>query len=224
MQTPQIQPGFRVGRLVVIAEAGVKVSSSGTRRRAYRCRCDCGTEVIETGTLLKSGAVKSCGCLRRDRMGKLNYKHGDFGTRLYMSWIDMRRRCNKPGHPSAEHYSKRGITVCKEWDRSWSAFKRWALANGYADTLTLGRIDNDKGYSPSNCRWETVVQQNCNRQDTVWVDTPKGRMNFSSAVRLFGKVCYATAMSRVRKQKWDPWAAITTPKITNTKKGKTNGV
>lgn len=215
MQTSQVQIGDRFGRLVVTEDAGFKTSPSGVRRRAYRCKCDCGNEVVETGTLLKSGCVKSCGCHRRDRMKKLNYKHGDFGTRLYMAWVDMRRRCSKSECDPYGAYKSRGIRVCREWQHSWLKFKKWALSHGYRDDLTLDRIDNDKGYCPSNCRWATIEQQANNKQGTVWVETPDGRMSLMMAVRKYGKVCYGTAHARIYRQKVNPWLAVITPTTNN---------
>lgn len=222
MQTSQVQIGDRFGRLVVTEDAGFKASPSGVRRRAYRCKCDCGNEVVETGTLLKSGCVKSCGCHRRDRMKKLNYKHGDFGTRLYMAWVDMRRRCSKSECDPYGAYKSRGIRVCREWNHSWLKFKKWALSHGYRDDLTLDRIDNDKGYCPSNCRWATIEQQANNKQGTVWVETPDGRMSLMMAVRKYGKVCYGTAHARIYRQKVNPWLAVITPPTTSNEQRQRN--
>ena len=51
-----------------------------------------------------------------------------------------------------ENYGGRGITVCDEWKEDFMAFYEWSMQNGYADNLTLDIKDNDKGYSPDNCR------------------------------------------------------------------------
>lgn len=212
----EVQIGDVFGRLVVVAPAGFKENPNGTRRRAYRCMCSCGREIIATGTLLKSGSVKSCGCWRQDRMRNLNRKHGGHGTRLYMCWIDMRRRCSSHRVCCVQNYVKRGITVCKAWER-WESFRDWALNHGYADDLTLDRIDNNRGYCPSNCRWATPLQQSNNQRRTIWVNTPEGRMSLADAVRKFSSVCYNTVSARVRHG-WETWTAVSTKRIPNDKR------
>lgn len=89
--------------------------------------------------------------------------------RLYQIWADMRRRCNAKSTRCYQRYGGRGIKVCPEWD-SYGKFEEWAFANGYSDDLTIDRIDNDKGYSPDNCRWASRKTQARNRSDNVVVD------------------------------------------------------
>ena len=89
------------------------------------------------------------------------YKHGGKGTRLYRIWCKMRQRCNDQNDPAFSRYGGRGIRVCMEWN-DFTAFRAWALANGYADHLTIDRIENGDGYWPGNCRWATYAEQNRN--------------------------------------------------------------
>ena len=88
-------------------------------------------------------------------------KHGGKGTRLYNIWSKMRQRCNDENDPAFDRYGGRGIKVCAEWD-DFATFRAWALANGYADHLTIDRIKNTDGYRPENCRWSTYAEQNRN--------------------------------------------------------------
>ena len=76
----------------------------------------------------------------------------------------MRARCNNPNHSRYKDYGGRGIRICAEWNR-FDAFREWALINGYREDLTLDRMDNDKGYEPSNCRWATYKEQRHNRRN-----------------------------------------------------------
>lgn len=84
--------------------------------------------------------------------------------RLRRIWQDMKARCYNPDHDSFKNYGGRGITVCREWKDDFTAFCLWAIKHGYKDGLSIDRIDNDKGYKASNCRWATAKQQANNKR------------------------------------------------------------
>jgi AP2 domain. len=90
--------------------------------------------------------------------------HGMKGTRLHNIWKNMLSRCGNPNNPSYFDYGARGIAVCYEWRKGFVAFHDWALANGYGESLTIDRVDNDLGYSPNNCRWVTMLEQGHNKR------------------------------------------------------------
>lgn len=84
--------------------------------------------------------------------------------RLRRIWSDMKARCYNPASDSFKNYGGRGITVCREWKNDFTAFAVWAMQYGYKQDLSIDRIDNDKGYEPSNCRWATMKQQAANKR------------------------------------------------------------
>ena len=93
-----------------------------------------------------------------------HYIHGETKTSLHKIWESMIERCEYKKHPWYSNYGGSGISVCPEW-HDYIAFRNWALSNGYKDGLTIDRIDNERGYDPSNCRWSTMKEQQNNKRN-----------------------------------------------------------
>lgn len=148
--------GKRFSRLVVIGLFGTDKG----RNRIWVCRCDCGKEQNILGMCLKNGAIKSCGCLRRDRMGGLNKTHGQRRTSTYRIWAGMRTRCQNPKCPEYKYYGAKGIAVCEKWQKFAGFFEDMGAR---PSNLTIERIDSNGNYEKSNCKWATMTDNLRNR-------------------------------------------------------------
>lgn len=156
--------GQKFGKLIVKKLVGT--NSRGTS--LWECQCECGNTIIAYSNNLKNGHTKSCGCLKKTVNGLHNHP-------LCSIYHGMLTRCFTPTNEyKKQNYKDRGISVCDEWlgENGFINFYNWAIANGWNDEklpsgrhkLTVDRINNDEGYSPSNCRWVTYHVQNLNKR------------------------------------------------------------
>lgn len=153
---------MRFGRLIALYEHDERRNGS----ICWVCQCDCGNETIVVSTKLRIGHTKSCGCYNRDRISETKSTHGMSRTPIYVLWHGIKARCEKESHKMYKYYGGRGIKICNEW-QVFENFLKWAENNGYEKGLTIDRIDNDKGYSPDNCRWVTQRENNRNTRANV---------------------------------------------------------
>lgn len=201
--------GERFGKLVVIGSVSEPFQST-TR---WKCICDCGNYAYPAAHNLINGRSTSCGCLRRIRaseFAKSRTKHGGSGTRLYRIWRSMINRCYYKKDRCYSTYGGSGITICGEWRDNFGAFRDWAIANGYNDSISIDRIDVQKGYTPENCRWADRFEQANNRADTVYLTyngSTKPITVWAQELGMPRSVLY----QRIRYYGWEAERALTTP-------------
>ena len=160
--------GKKIGRLTVI-----KRVENLKGCVMWLCKCECGNEKILKGTELRTGKINSCGCLHKEILIKINKEtkrlynnlpYNKSQKRLNNIWRGIIKRCYNVQNPAYKNYGKRGIIVCDDWKNNFINFYNWAVNNGYADNLTIDRINNNGNYEPSNCRWVTQYVQNRNQR------------------------------------------------------------
>lgn len=182
--------GQKFGRLLVLK----KKKKRQSLHIVWLCKCKCGTKVSVLGYSLKNGKTKSCGCYNLEMVRT----HMMSGTYLYKIWIDIKDRCNNKNNTSYKNYGSRGIKICKEWNKDFMKFREWCLNNGFDKSLELDRRNNDKGYSPDNCRWITKKQNNRNKRTNVFIIYKGKRRTLIEVSELTG-INYRTLVGRYGK-------------------------
>ena len=187
------------------------------RNSYWLCQCSCGKQKIVRKSHLISGGVSSCGCKKAIKCGNASRKHGAWAKnkRLYKIWSCMVGRGT--GKRRREYYFDRGITVCDEW-KDVNNFFEWAIANGYQENLEIDRIDNNKGYSPENCRWANADVQNRNKSNNINITRNGETKCLKDWCKELG-LKYRTICKRIASG-WDTEKALTTPKIVGRPKNK----
>lgn len=182
--------GNRYGRLTVL-----KFSHMSGKHSYWECRCDCGNIKIARIDCLKTGTVRSCGCLVIDNHVK---KHGFARSRLYRIYHAMKQRCYNPKSTAYQRYGGRGIRICEEWLNDFEVFAKWALNNGYKDNLTIDRKDFNKDYTPNNCRWITQKEQTRNTSRNTWITINGKTKILKDWCNIYG-INVATACNRLKR-------------------------
>lgn len=189
--------GERYGRLTAIKPTEKRTKGGGV---IWLFRCDCGNEKEIPLNSVRSNLIKSCGCLLKP--------HGETKTRIHRIWVNMRMRCK---HEGQKHWHDKGIMVCEEW-KDYITFRDWALSNGYAEDLTLDRIDSDGDYCPENCRWVSYAVQSRNTSHNHFVEIGGVKKIVPDWCKELGTVSRASVYRRVRDYGWSFEKALLEPK------------
>ena len=182
--------GFQSGGLKVVAFSGF----DARRNSRWVCECTCGNQVTHTGTNLKRLTLKSCGCRQYvSRVDRRAEDHPDFRV-----FCGMLSRCHNPKCRQYPRYGGRGFTVCDRWREGGF----WVFIEDMGPRPTalhsIDRIDNNKGYSPENCRWATPKEQGNNRRTNKRLAFDNRIMTMTEWATHLG-INYRTLKGRIRK-------------------------
>lgn len=148
--------GLVSGKLTAVRYVG----TDKRNKSVWLFRCECGTYISRRASnVINDKAIQSCGCIPK---GKIT--HGMTDSPTWNSWRSMIDRCTNSAHPKYKNYGGRGISV----DLAWMDFTQFLRDVGERPpNTTLDRIDNDRGYTPSNCRWADKIHQANNKSSVV---------------------------------------------------------
>ena len=164
-------------------------------------RCECGNERVYAKKDVNSMRKTACGCRRIGENNKGWFKHGLRNHPIYHCWKNLFRRCYKKDDPDYVNYGARGIAVFEDW-HDISKFVAWSESNGYAPGLELDRKENDKDYTPDNCRFVTSKVNNNNRRNNRYLELNGKRQTVQMWADEIG-VKSNTLRRRIDVYKWD---------------------
>lgn len=195
--------GNTYGRLEVIEEAGTV-----GKQLTFLCKCSCGNTKVVKGNSLRTGNTKSCGCLQKETFSATITKHSKRYSPEYNIYYNMVARCYNRDNSHYKNYGGRGITMCDTWRDSFEAF--YKDMGERPKGMTIDRIDNDKGYSPDNCRWASTIEQGRNKSTNFNI-TYKGVTRCMAEWSQHLGINHGTLRNRILRNNWSVEKAFTTP-------------
>ena len=203
--------GRRIGKLLVVERS--------VARSKWKCVCECGRVTYVTGSDLRK-PVRSCGCLISETTSLRNTKHGlsQDHKRAFNAWNAAVQRCHNSNNPKYENWGGRGIKVCRRWRFS---FENFLLDMGDPPPkMELDRKNNDKGYSPKNCRWVTRRTNINNRRTSKWLSFRGQRRTLKDWAKIIG---ISSQALRFRLTHMTVKEALLTPKVSRSKRRPAGG-
>tara|TARA_B100000745_G_scaffold300554_1_gene255215 strand:+ start:338 stop:1063 length:726 start_codon:yes stop_codon:yes gene_type:complete len=207
--------GKTFGRLKVVKYLGRCYHSNNTNgfSNHWAANCSCGKKDVVVATASFRKGTQSCGCLADEQRRERAFVHGGRGssnedrTATYVTWFQMRSRCNNQNNKDFKNYGERGIVVCD----SWGQFKNFLADMGERPPhMTLDRIDNDGNYAKDNCRWATRKEQ-CRNTRVNHIVEFNGRKQPIVVWAEEYNINARTLRTRIVDAKWSIKKALTTP-------------
>jgi len=211
--------GMTVGRLTVIRRAQDHIDKKGHHKIMWECQCSCGNVVNVRSDSLTIEHTSSCGCYHKERASDaaskrvINVSFTKDELRIRNIWQLMKYRCENENSPAYDNYGGRGIKVCESWSNEldgYENFKSWSLSNGYCHNLTIDRIDNDKSYEPTNCRWISASEQNSNKRNNRMIEYNGEIHTLSEWSRIYN-IPMKTLHARIVSRGWNLQKAFNKP-------------
>lgn len=170
---PKDYTNKKIGKLTLLQIVGK--DDWGSNIWSYKC--DCGNVgTIDTNTL-RMVKHKSCGC-----NSKFNNNPRVKNHVVLKAWCAMMARCYEPTDKNFHNYGGRGILVCEKWHLYNNFYDD--MIESWIPKLQIDRTDNNKGYSPENCKWVTHKE---NSRNTRAVRLNKEKANHIRSSNLSNK-------------------------------------
>ena len=191
---------------------GIRLGAENKIQSWVVAECKCGNAAVLWVHAILTGNTKSCGCRHLSQGGMA--RHGDNRDPLYTVWCSLRQRCSDDNSPGYKDYGGRGIYVCDEWLQSFSAFREWAIANGWKKRMNIDRFpDNNGPYAPWNCRVVPAKINHRNKRSNLRITAFGETKVLAEWMEDSRCRTTVTTISGRIKRGWSTEAAIETPSL-----------